>query len=211
MADYKTIHGTLVRTYTTNPDNPIEGQVWYNDTDNVLKFNTPNTFNTWSTGSNANTIRENVAGAGIQTSAIAAGGYAPSANAPVANVESYNGSTWTETTDFNSARASAGSACSAPSTGAIIFGGITPPTAFVGLTETWDGTSWTEVGDLNDPRIILGGAGTSNTAALAYAGNSPGHSAVCELWNGSSWTEVADFSTGRKGPGDAGTSTAALA
>ena len=73
MADYKTIHGTLVRTYTTNPDNPIEGQVWYNDTDNVLKFNTPNTFNTWSTGSNANTIRENVAGAGIQTSAIAAG------------------------------------------------------------------------------------------------------------------------------------------
>ena len=37
MADYKTIHGTLVRDYTTNPDNPIEGQVWYNETDKVLK------------------------------------------------------------------------------------------------------------------------------------------------------------------------------
>ena len=26
MADYKTIHGTTVKSYTTDPDNPIEGQ-----------------------------------------------------------------------------------------------------------------------------------------------------------------------------------------
>ena len=40
MADYKTIHGTLVRDYTTNPDNPIEGQVWYNETDKVSLYQT---------------------------------------------------------------------------------------------------------------------------------------------------------------------------
>ena len=42
MADYKTIHGTLVRTYTTDPDNPIEGQVWYDSTANTLQYQIPN-------------------------------------------------------------------------------------------------------------------------------------------------------------------------
>ena len=42
MAEYKEIHGTKIRNYTTNPDNPITGEVWYNDTDNVLKFQHPN-------------------------------------------------------------------------------------------------------------------------------------------------------------------------
>ena len=105
MADYKTIHGTTVKNYTADPDNPIEGQIWYDETAATLQYQHPNvtTAGTWRTGGSANTIRENVGGAGTQDSAIAAGGYAPSANAPVANVESYNGSTWTETTDLNSA------------------------------------------------------------------------------------------------------------
>ena len=38
MAEYKEIHGTKIRNYTTNPDNPITGEVWYNDTANTLKF-----------------------------------------------------------------------------------------------------------------------------------------------------------------------------
>ena len=42
MSDYKTIHGTLVRSYTTDPDNPIEGQVWYDKTNKVLQFQHPN-------------------------------------------------------------------------------------------------------------------------------------------------------------------------
>ena len=63
MADYKTIHGTKVRTYTTNPDNPIEGQVWYNDTDNVLKFQFPNRTSSWRTGNDLNTAKTQLAGA----------------------------------------------------------------------------------------------------------------------------------------------------
>jgi hypothetical protein len=38
MAEYKGIHGTKVQNYTSDPDNPITGQVWYNETDQVLKF-----------------------------------------------------------------------------------------------------------------------------------------------------------------------------
>jgi hypothetical protein len=38
MSTYKEIRGLKVRDYTTNPDNPIEGQLWYNETDNVAKY-----------------------------------------------------------------------------------------------------------------------------------------------------------------------------
>ena len=52
MAEYKEIHGTKIRNYTTNPDNPIVGEVWYNATDNVLKFQLLNTFSLdpWAQG-----------------------------------------------------------------------------------------------------------------------------------------------------------------
>ena len=61
MADYKEVRGTKIRDYTTNPDNPIEGQVWYNKTDNVAKYEIPNVLSSWRTGWLAiNTARETV-------------------------------------------------------------------------------------------------------------------------------------------------------
>ena len=107
MADYKTIHGTMVRTYTTNPDNPIEGQVWYNDTDNVLKFQFPNRASSFRSGGNLNTARNGLAGAGTQTAALAFGG---NADPKTAATEQYDGTSWTETTDLNSARDTLGGA-----------------------------------------------------------------------------------------------------
>ena len=38
MATYLGTNGSRIQNYTTNPDNPNEGEVWYNATDNVLKF-----------------------------------------------------------------------------------------------------------------------------------------------------------------------------
>jgi hypothetical protein len=57
MAEYKEIHGTKIRNYTTNPDNPIQGEVWYNGTDNVLKFQYENVTSagSWSAGNSMNT------------------------------------------------------------------------------------------------------------------------------------------------------------
>ncbi len=78
MAEYKEIHGTKIRNYTTNPDNPIVGEVWYNDTDNVLKFQYPNTTTagSWRTGGNLNTDRYRGAAssAGTQTASLYFGG-----------------------------------------------------------------------------------------------------------------------------------------
>ena len=80
MAAYKEIHGTKIRNYTTNPDNPIQGEVWYNDTDNVLKFQYANvtTAGSWRTGGSLNTTRRAMGSAGSDnTAALAFGGTPP--------------------------------------------------------------------------------------------------------------------------------------
>ena len=57
MANYKSIHGTTIKNYTTDPDNPIEGQVWYDKTNKVLQYQIPNVISSWRTGNNVNTGR----------------------------------------------------------------------------------------------------------------------------------------------------------
>ena len=71
MADYKTIHGTTIKSYTTDPDNIIEGQVWYDKTNKVLQFQIPNTTQTCAgrTDGRLNTAREKIGGAGANNSA----------------------------------------------------------------------------------------------------------------------------------------------
>jgi hypothetical protein len=49
-------------------------------------------------------------------------------------------------------------------------------------TEAWDGTSWTEVADLATARSTNGGAGTQNTTALSFGGESPITTST-EEWN----------------------------
>ena len=94
MADYKTIHGTTVKSYTTDPDNPIEGQVWYDSTANTLQYQIPNVTSagSWRTGNSMNTGRRDLAGFGIQTSGLAFGGDTPPHTAAT---EKWSGSTTT--------------------------------------------------------------------------------------------------------------------
>ena len=42
MSDYKEIVGTRVKAVSANPDNPTVGQVWYNSTDEALKYRKAN-------------------------------------------------------------------------------------------------------------------------------------------------------------------------
>ena len=108
MAEYKGIHGTKVQDYTTDPDNPITGQVWYNETANTLRVEALTTAGSWATGGSLNTGRYTAAdNIGIQTSALCATGQTP---AYTANVENYNGSAWTEVNNVNTARSNAAGA-----------------------------------------------------------------------------------------------------
>ena len=66
-------------------------------------------------------------------------------------VESYDGTTWTETGDVNTTRQLAGCSAKAPAPTMLFFGGNPPATT---KTELFNGTSWTEVNDLNTKEII---------------------------------------------------------
>ena len=100
MTEYKSIVGTKIKNYTTNPDNADTGQVWYNETDNVLKFQFANVSSagSWATGGNLNTARSRGAGAGTKAGGLLFGGDGPSRHA---ETESYNGTSWTEVNDLN--------------------------------------------------------------------------------------------------------------
>ena len=92
---------------------------------------------------------------GSTTAGLVAQGEAPGAN--IDSVEQWDGSSWTEVADCNTARNQPGGA--GTSTSSICFGG--DPSA---LTEQWDNTSWTEVGDMSTARGRAGAAGTSSSA-----------------------------------------------
>ena len=201
MSTYQGIRGLKIRDYTTNPDDPLEGQLWYNKTDQVGKYQIPNVTAAWRTGNNLNNTRTNVCGSGLtQTAALTFAGLAPSPGNGNTYTENYDGTTWTELNDLNTARYSATGFGS--NTSAICAGGYTP--SAVANAESWDGSSWTEVGDLNTARGGDGGSGISNSAGIIFNNN------LNESWNGSSWTELANLNTGRDQSGASGTQTAAL-
>ena len=222
MADYKTIHGTSIQNFSSDPSNPIEGQIWYDETARTVQYQIPNknTAGTWRTANPLNTARGGVQGGGsTQTSAIVAGG---GTGAPWGagagtkqNAESYNGTTWTEVADLGAARYDGGGTASS-NTAAIVFGGfLSPPFAnqYLADAETWNGSAWTEESNLNMDGRSPAGAGNSSTAALAigrYGGSPDVAQKVVEQWNGSSWTEVADLNLINYTSAGLGTSTAAL-
>ena len=143
MATYLGKHGSKIQNYTTNPDNQNEGEVWYNETDNVLKFVYPNVTSAgaWSTANSGNTARSSGVASGTQTSSIVYGGFSNPPLVRHAQTESYNGTNWTEVNDLGTARNALGGA-GASNTSALAFGGYAPP-GNLGITESWNGSNWT--------------------------------------------------------------------
>ena len=208
MANYKDIHGTNIETVTSDPDNPVNGQVWYNSTDQVLKGFTSNPAGAWATGGTMNNSRSGSGGGlGIYTAAIVAAGGNPAET----TTEQYNGSSWTEIADVNTARKSPTG--SGTTTAGLAYGGVINPSSVIANNESWNGSSWTETTDLNTARG-LGAASTqgTSTASLMMSGQTTPSNFLDnnESWNGSSWTEVSDLNTARRGGGGAGTQTSAL-
>ena len=222
MGTYKEIRGTHIVSVTSDPPSPVNGQMWYNSTDKVVKGFTSNPAGTWATISAINTARGSGSLAGTATSAWFAGGEinpphpSPGSNWSTKN-ELWNGTSWTESNDltrpgFYSGMQSRG----VPNnTTGLVFGGHqgTNPASQYAQTEEWNGSSWTEVGDLNTGRRGGGGAGTSAEACLCFGagyGNPFVGQDLNESWNGSSWTEVADLNTASTGRASFGSSTSAL-
>ena len=86
----------------------------------------------------------------------------------VAITETFDGSSWTEVGDCNTARSPG---CGfGTATDGVIVGGETP--SVTANVEQWDGTSWTETTNYPTPTQGCEGAGTSSSG-IAYAGQAP--------------------------------------
>ena len=149
----------------------------------------------WTEVNDLNTARFTTGAGGTQTSALLAGGQAPS---PVNSTssESWNGTCWTATPSLNLGRQYLAGAIDVNTAG-IVFGGLIAP-GFINAraeTELWNGSAWAEVNDLNTARRSLPGVGSS-TAGLAMGGVNTAATAVAntESYNGTCWAEVADQS-----------------
>ena len=204
MATYKGIRGLTIRTIDGDASPIIAGDIWYNSTLGKIK-GAKLPAGAWASGGNLNNAKWKMAGAGIQTAAIIAGGQRPPGS--VVEAETYDGSSWTEVGDINTARR--GLPGVGTQTAAMIIGGFPGAKTEV---EQYDGSSWTEVADLTVGRQWGAAAGTQ-TAALYWSGytHPAAQTATAELWNGASWTEVGDLNQARYyARACCGTSTAAL-
>jgi len=135
---------------------------------------------------------------------LISGGASPlgSTNA-INNVEKWDGSSWTEIAEVNTARL--GGQAFGITTASIFSGGYTPGDSIVTNTEYWNGSSWTELNDMSTLRVNFANWGVYNSGGMA-GGSSPTR-ALHETWDGTSWTETTDMNTGRSSLGGGGASS----
>ena len=159
MTTYKDIRGTHITTVTTDPPAPVNGQMWYNSTDQVMKGFTSNPAGSWATGGDINTARYVPGGGGSQTEGLMFGGQ-PGGGTSANQTELYNGTSWTEVNNLNTARERSGPAANSQTAALCITGVVYPGASLTAANESWNGTSWTEVADVNTSRDGPFGIGT---------------------------------------------------
>jgi len=182
MATYQGIKGRTVQSLASDPPAAVgEGQVWYNTGTSTLKTSVGAA--AWASGGNLLTASFNAyaSNAGTQTACIVFAGGPPA----VGPTQNYDGSSWTEVADLNTARYNLMGA--GTSTAALAFGGKTPSTTAV--TEEWGGSSWVSnpspSGDMGAGRYVSAAFGTQ--ASAVSAGGDP-YTTNTEEYGGTTWT-----------------------
>jgi len=160
--------------------------------------------------SDINNQRDSAAGAGTQTAGLAIGGRTRpgSTFVPNANVEEYDGSTWT-TANAMPANNSNSTGATGPQTAAVFA------TAKPAHVASYDGTNWTAITATQQIPDSYGGtgvAGTSSSDVYMGGGEEPGGTrhGVVQKYDGTSWTTQPSFSVARNSFGYTGTSPAQL-
>ena len=201
--------GDTIQSVASDPPSLSEGDVWYNTTDGILKGVVQ--FKAWSSGGNTVIGGYGTAGAGTQTAGLIFGRLGePVGGPPVSGAtEEYDGTSWTEQSDLNTARRYTSGF--GTQTSGVCAGGYVDGNTVTSNSEEYDGSSWTEGNNLNTARYGAGAAGTL-TAGLVFGGTeAPPRTTVTETYDGTSYSEVNDMNTQRENIGGVGTQTAALA
>ena len=157
---------------------------------------TGGTAGTWTATASLNTARKFGGGGGLKTSAIVFGGYVSGGR--TALTETFNGTTWTESTGISSTPPSMDTALEAFTSGgnatsALSVGGYTG-SANVTTVEAYEGGSaWTAKTSLGTAVRVNGCDGSADNA-LTCGGYTTGESNVTQTWetSGNVWTTQAD-------------------
>ena len=155
----------------------------------------------WTAGGDLNDNREYAyaTGAGPQTACIAIG----SGPGNSAEHENYNGTAWSEETDFPS--------------GSNFVGTVGSQTATLGVsgsngtTATWNGSAWTaSPSTMNTPRSYGAAGGANSSEAYMFGGGPPSVRTQTELYNGTSWASQPNMANGRNNAGGSGIQSSGL-
>ena len=155
----------------------------------------------WTAGGDLNDNREYAyaTGAGPQTACIAIG----SGPGNSAEHENYNGTAWSEETDFPS--------------GSNFVGTVGSQTATLGVsgsngtTATWNGSAWTaSPSTMNTPRSYGAAGGANSSEAYMFGGGPTDHRTFTELYNGTSWASQPNMANGRNSTGGSGIQNSGL-
>jgi len=190
MADYIDIHGNNIPMRSSDPSNPIVGEMWYNTTTNVLKGQIFNASGSFATSGNLNVGRYALGNFGTPAAGNAINGNTHPVGAPVTwsnSHESYDGSTWTSLS--NTPFGVTFFASSGTSTAGIGAGGGQPSGSYQNAAFTWGGSTWTSITSV--PGGGFEGANMFGTqgANIFYGGGTPsGYPGAAFTGDGSSWT-----------------------
>ena len=175
----------------------------YKPSPNAATINKTYEYNgsSWTAGGDLNDNREYAyaTGAGPQTACIAIG----SGPGNSAEHENYNGTAWSEETDFPS--------------GSNFVGTIGTQTATLGVsgsngtTATWDGSSWTaSPNTMNTARSYGAAGGASSSEGYMWGGGPTDHRTFTEKFDGTSWTSDVSMANGRNSAGGSGVTSNSL-
>ena len=187
MATYRSIVGQKIKKVSSDPSNPVEGQMWYNSTVGVLKGQ-QFTAAAFSAGGTMGTGRYGGQYFGTgKASQVACGGHIPGSPPTTANSETYDGTTWSEGSNLNTGRYN-GAGGGTETAGVISMGRAGPPD--YNVTEEYDGSSWTTVTASPETRYRKVGAGTQTSLIVTGGLNSPpvSYPTTSLEYDGTNWT-----------------------
>ena len=108
MPDYKAIHGKNILHLASDLDNSEgEGQIWFNTA--TSDYKTIIGVGAWASGGALNVGRYNAGGVGTSSATLLFGGFSTPPSTRHAIAETYDGSSWTEVGDLNTAKNAMGS------------------------------------------------------------------------------------------------------
>ena len=164
MTTFKQISGQLVRSYTSDPDNPQEGQMWYNQTSLSLRGVTA--LEAWSSGAlMISPQRDGGYGQSTpSTASWAAGGVSATRN--IVTTQEYNGSGWSSGGNLNTGREE-GTGFGLVSASVLAGGATTPPALLKNEVEEYDGSTWTAGTAVPESRKKAAGARTQTTGLVS--------------------------------------------